>query len=257
MATLERTLAEAQKRQGARDRGQTFLDLAGVTGDAAEIPLEDVPEWEESVKLHREKESLGYYFSGHPLDRFRTLLGRIISVDSLSLPDKDEREVVVLAGLINDQRVVIDRKGNPMSFVTMEDFHGSYEVIVFSSCYQKQRAKLLQDSIVVVRGKISSKDRGESKVIADEIYSLDEALRILSRRMHLTLRSDRFGEEELERLREVVGRYPGERDILFHWRENGTEHYIVRARNARVAPGLELVEELKRIAGVEHVEISN
>jgi DNA polymerase-3 subunit alpha len=257
METLERTLAEAQKRQTARDRGQTFLDLAEVMGDGGEIPLADVPEWEESVRLHREKESLGFYFSGHPLDKYRTLLGRIISVDSLSLPGSNEREAVVLAGLISDQRVVIDRKGNPMSFVTMEDFYGSYEVIVFSSCYQKQRAKLLQDSIVVVKGKISTKDRGESKVIADEIYTLDEALRILSRRVHLTLRSDRFGTEELEMLRDVVGRYPGERDIIFHWRENGTEHYMVQARNARVAPGLQLVEELKRIAGVEHVEISN
>ena len=144
-----------------------------------------------------------------------------------------------------------------MSFVTMEDFYGSYEVIVFSSCYQKHRAKLLQDSIVVVKGKTSAKDRGDSKVIADEIYTLDEALRFLSRRVHLTLGSNRFGKDELERLREVVGRYPGERDIIFHWRENGTEHYTVQARNARVAPGLEMVEELKRIAGVEHVEISN
>jgi len=257
MASLDRILAEAQKRQGARDRGQTFLDLAEVTGDGGEIPLEAVPEWDEAVRLHREKESLGFYFSGHPLDKYRTLLGRIISVDSLSLPGKNERESVILAGLISDQRVVIDRKGNPMSFVTMEDFYGSYEVIVFSSCYQKHRPKLLQDSIVVVKGKISSKDRGESKVIADEIYTLDEALRFLSRMMHLTLRSDRFGKDELERLREIVGRYPGERDIIFHWRENGTEHYTVQARNARVAPGLEMVEELKRIAGVEHVEISN
>ena len=257
IATLDRILAEAQKRQSARDRGQTFLDLAGMSEDGDDMPLENIPDWDESIRLHKEKESLGFYFSGHPLDKYRTLLGRIINVDSLTLPGKNEREPVILAGLISDQRLVIDRKGNPMSFTTMEDFYGSYEVIVFSSCYQKHRAKLVQDSIVVIKGKISSKDRGDSKVIADEIYTLDEALRFLSRRVHLTLRSDRFGTDELERLKEIVGRYPGERDIIFHWRENGTEHYTVQARNARIAPGLEMVAELKRIAGVEHVEISS
>ncbi|HER44064.1 MAG TPA: DNA polymerase III subunit alpha, partial [Candidatus Eisenbacteria bacterium] len=61
MATLERILTEAQKRQGARDRGQTFLDLLGSAGVSGEIPLEDVPEWDESLRLHKEKESLGFY----------------------------------------------------------------------------------------------------------------------------------------------------------------------------------------------------
>jgi DNA polymerase-3 subunit alpha len=257
MAALDRILAEAQKRQIARDKGQASLDLIDMTSEDGEVPLEDIPEWEDGIRLHREKESLGFYFSGHPLDKYRGLLGKILNVDSLSLPGKNERESVILACLISDQRVVIDRKGNPMAFVTVEDFFGSYEVIVFSGCYQRQRGKLLQDSIVVVRGKVSTKDRGESKVIADDIYTIDEALRLLSRRVHLTLHAGLFGESELERLKEIVGRFPGERDIVFHWRENGSDRYVVRARSARIEPGLEFVEELKQIAGVEHVEISS
>jgi DNA polymerase-3 subunit alpha len=257
IATLDRILAEAQKRQTARDRGQAFLDFIGDSSMNGDVPLEDVPEWDDSVRLHREKESLGLYFSGHPLNKYCVLLGKVLNVDSLSLPAKNERESVILAGLISDQRVVIDRKGNPMSFVTVEDFHGSYEVIVFSSCYQRQRSKLVQDSIVVIKGKVSMKDRGERKVIADDVYTIDEALQLLSRRIHLTLHSARFGESELKSLKEVVERFPGERDIVFHWRENGSDRYIVHAGNARIAPGLTFVEELKHITGVEHVEISN
>ena len=256
IAVLDRIIAEAQKRQSAKDRGQTLLDLSIGGSTGGDIPLESVPEWEESVRLHHEKESLGFYFSGHPLDRYKGILGKILSVDSRTLHEKTEREPVMLAGLISDQRVVIDRKGNPMSFVSVEDFHGSYEVIVFSSCYQKQRGKLLQDNIVIVKGKISMRDRGEGKVIADEIYTIDEALRFLSRKVHVTLRSDRFGQEELEDLKEVVGRHPGERDLIIHWRKNGNERYIVRSRNISIAPGLEFFEEMNRITGVEHVEIS-
>jgi DNA polymerase-3 subunit alpha len=256
MASLDRVITEAQKHQAARERGQTFLDLSVDGTDFGDFPLEDVPEWEESIKLHREKESLGFYFSGHPLERYKGILGKILSVDSSTLGDKTEREPVVLAGLISDQRVVIDRKGNPMSFVTVEDFHGSYEVIVFSSCYQKQRGRLLQDNIVVVKGKVSMRDRGERKIIADEIYTIDEALRFLSRKVHVTLRSDRFGTDELNDFKEVVGRHPGERDLIIHWRKNGNERYIVRSRNMSIAPGLDFFEEVQRITGVEHVEIS-
>ncbi len=256
IAALDRVIVEAQKRQSAKERGQTLLDLSIGGSIEGDMQLEPVPEWEESIRLHHEKESLGFYFSGHPLDRYKVILGKILSVDSRTLGEKKDREPVMLAGLISDQRVVVDRKGNPMSFVTVEDFHGSYEVIVFSSCYQKQRGKLLQDNIVVVKGKISMRDRGEAKVIADEIYTIDEALRFLSRKVHVILRSDRFGKEELEDLKEVVGRHPGERDLIIHWRKNGNERYIVRSRNISIAPGLEFFEEVKRITGVEHVEIS-
>jgi DNA polymerase-3 subunit alpha len=255
-ATLDRILLQAQKRQSERLRGQTFLGLFEGSSPVDAVPLENVPPWDESDRLHREKESLGFYFSGHPLDHYRDILGRMVNVDSMTLSDKKDREVVVLAGLVSEIKVILDRKGNPMAFVTIEDFHGSYEVIVFSDCYGKHRRHLQQDGIIVIRGKISEKDRGERKVISDEIYSIDEALSVLPRKVHLTLRQDLFGERELAGLREIVMRFAGERELVFHWRENGKETYVVRSRSMRVSPGLELFNELKHISGVEHVEIS-
>jgi DNA polymerase III subunit alpha len=256
MATLERILAQAQKRQSERERGQTFLGfLDGRTG-AESVELEDVPEWDESVRLHREKESLGFYFSGHPLDRYAQVLGKIINVSTASLPEKRDREPVVLAVLVGEVKVILDRKGNPMAFATVEDLQGSIEVIVFSDCYKKRRAKLQQDAIVVVAGKVSVKGQGDVKVIADEIYTIEEAIASLSRKLHLTIRPEAFGPEGIDRLKEALERFPGEREVVFHVRENGREGPAVRSRSARVAAKLELIEELQRIAGVEHVEVS-
>ena len=254
MATLDRILAQAQKRQNAKDRGQTFLFEGGAAPDST--PLENVPEWDDSTRLHREKESIGFYLSGHPLDRYAGLLGKLISVDSLTLAEKRDRDAVVGAVLIGDIRVILDRKGNPMAFVTVEDFHGSYEIIVFSECYQKRRKKLQQDQIVVVAGKISARDRGDVKVIADEVYTIEEAIQMLTRKVHLTIRREAFGEEELERLRETLQRFPGEREIIFHVRENGFERGAVRARIGKVSPAVELIRELERIQGIERVEVS-
>jgi DNA polymerase-3 subunit alpha len=256
MATLDRVLALAQKRQEERERGQGFLGFFDGGGPADAVPLENVPDWDDSIRLHREKESLGFYFSGHPLDRYAGLLGTLINVDSLTLAGKRERDAVVGAALISDMRVILDRKGNPMAFVSVEDFHGSYEIIVFSDCYQKRRKKLQQDQIVVVAGKVSMKERGDVKIIADEIYTIEEAVRMLTRKVHLTIRPEAFGDRELERLKETLGRFPGEREVIFHIRENGRERGAVRARLGKVSPGVELLQELHAISGVEHVEVS-
>ncbi len=256
MSTLDRVLARAQKRQSEREKGQTFLGFFDGSSPADQVPLADVPPWEESEMLRREKESLGFYFSGHPLDRFRGILKRIINADSLSLSDRKEREAVVLAGLISEIKVILDRKGNPMAFVTLEDYHGSYEMIVFSKCYEKCRQKIQQDSIIVVIGKVSVKEAISNKVIADSVYTIEEGLSVLPQRLHLTIRSDVFGEKELVGLRDVMVRYPGEREVIFHWRENGSDRFVIRSRNMRISPGFELYTELKKITGVENVELS-
>jgi len=143
-----------------------------------------------------------------------------------------------------------------MAFVTLEDFGGSSEVIVFSSTYASRRDLLQDDNLVVIQGKVSVKGGGESKIIADKIYSIDEALRYLSRRIHLTLREGSFGEKELEGLRETVSRFPGERELCFHWKRRGAEKFMIRSRSVGISPGLELIGELKKITGVEYVEIS-
>jgi len=79
---------------------------------------------------------------------------------------------------------------------------------------------------------------------------------MLARKVHLTIRPEAFGERDLERLKETLGRFPGEREVIFHIRENGREHGALRARIGRVSPGVELLQELHTISGVEHVEVS-
>jgi DNA polymerase-3 subunit alpha len=254
-ASLDRMLSLAQRRHGERERGQGFLGFLDG-GEGKSVPLDSAPDWDDATRLHRERESLGFYFSGHPLDRWNKVLGGLLNVSSRTLGGKRDREGVVCAVLVSEQRVIMDRKGNPMAFVTAEDLHGTFEVIVFSDCYQKRRAKLQQDALVVVAGKAAVKDRGEVKIIADEIYTIEEAVQMLARRVHLTIRGETFNERELERMKEIMARYPGAREVVFHVRENGRERGAVRARITKVSPRVELLRELETVGGVEHVEIS-
>lgn len=256
MASLDRVITGAQRRQAARDKGQGLLGFGEGASDIETVPLDNVPPWDESERLHREKESLGFYFSGHPLDRYRDLLGPILSVDSTTLPEKKDREQVVLVGMVVGQRVINDRKGQQMAFVTLEDFNGSYEVIVFASSFRTSRERLEKDNLVVIPGKITIREGSDPKVIADKVYTIDEALRYLTRALHLRVEGDRLGDTELEIMRETISRFSGEKSVVLHVKLNGDGERKVRPRAMGVSPGLELIDELKKISGVEHVEVS-
>jgi DNA polymerase-3 subunit alpha len=256
MVSLDRVIQRAQRNQAAKDKGQSLLMFGEGTSDIETVPLEDVPPWDESERLHREKESLGFYFSGHPLDRYRELLGPILSVDSTTLQEKKDRDSVVLAGMVTDQRVINDRKGNQMAFVTLEDFNGSYEVIVFASSFKTSRERLEKDKLVVIPGKITIRDGSDTKIIADKVYTINEALRYLTRAVHLRVEGEKLGDAELESMRDTISRYSGEKSVVLHVKLNGDGEKMVRPRAMGVSPGLELIEELKNISGVEHVEVS-
>jgi DNA polymerase-3 subunit alpha len=256
MASLDRVIARAQSRQAEKDKGQATLLLGEGTSDVETVPLDDVPEWEESDRLHREKESLGFYFSGHPLDRYREILGPLLSVDSNTLQEKKDRDQVVLAGMVTGLRTINDRKGHAMAFVTLEDFNGSFEVIVFASSFSTSRERLEKDKLVVIQGKITIRDGSDTKVIADKVYTIDEALRHLARTVHLKVDGEKLGEAELEVMRDAIARYSGEKSLILHVKLNGDGERMVRPRAMGVSPGLDLISELKNISGVEHVEVS-
>ena len=255
IATLDTILAHAQKRQNERDRGQTFLGFFDGSSSSDVIRLENVPPWEESEKLKNEKESLGFYFSGHPLDRYKDILSHILNTESNDLYGKKDRKNVIIAGLVTSVRVILDRRGKSMAFVGMEDFFGSFEVIVFSSCYQNSREELKVENLVVIKGKVSSKDRGDNKIIADRIFSIDGALNHLAGKVYLTLQRDLFNENGLVSLKQTVAQFPGRKELVFKWRENGDNKFFIRSRSYNVSPTLEFIKNLEEIAGVENVEI--
>jgi len=256
MANLDRAIKDAQRIQEIKRRGQTSLGLIDEGPGIGARKLERVEEWDESTKLSREKESLGFYFSGHPLDRFGTILKALINFDSRKIEDNSSGKSITALVLINDLKVVVDRKGNPMAFVSVEDIYGTFEVIAFSDCYSKYRKKLQKDNVVLIKGKYSSRGRSKKSIIADDVYLIDEAVRQLPRRVHIYLRHGRFGIAEVERLKIVCNKHIGEKEIVFHFRENGRDKFVVISRGIRVESDLELLDELSSIKGVEDVELS-
>lgn len=155
------------------------LDLDGQAHVKAEIP--DVPEYEESVRLDQEKETLGIYVSGHPLNRYLAVMERFCSLSSLDfqrtegdeLSSLSDRQRVIMAGQVRAKRLLLTRKKEQMAFVQMEDLDGVYELLVFPRAFAACHDLLQEGQVLLVAGELSVREDEEPKLIVQLASPLD------------------------------------------------------------------------------------
>jgi len=176
LEVLDRTLDAAQQLRRSRQGGQlTFFDIAG---DAAGFQeggdgLPEVEELSESERLAMEKEVVGMYITGHPLAQFEEELRRRTTSAIGALSELPNHSEVVVGGIVAGLKQHITKKGDRMAFVTLEDATGSVEVTVFPSVYERCRALLHADGIVLVEGRVSVQEE-QPKVLADNVRTVEK-----------------------------------------------------------------------------------
>jgi DNA polymerase-3 subunit alpha len=245
-AAVEQMLEFGQKVRAHAGSSDLFTSQgAEVKRKVPELP--DEPDWSISKKLSSEKQMLGFYVSGHPLDRFRSELTAFGTADTQSLADvKDGREVR-LGGIISIIKLMTDKRGNRMAFVTLEDFKGTVEMIVFSDCFEKGKAFIDADNIVMMTGRVSTREGEAPKVIVTDLFPLDA----LSERFdcQLVIRLDeKTPERKLTAVQNALEKNQGNTPVIIAARRNGDE-YFIRSKRFRVAPNNRLLLKLKELLG--------
>ena len=184
---MEQVTAEKKKNTTGQ---MSLLDFMGEEErEAFDIQYPDVPEFAKDIMLSGEKEVLGFYVSGHPLDDVREILESETNITSadFSVAADDEEEDPAMAveagakdgytytigGLIEDITAKITKNNENMAFLKLEDLYGTLEVITFPKTYEKYRGLIEKGKSVIVKGRAQVSER-DSKLIASEIYSLDE-----------------------------------------------------------------------------------
>ena len=172
-AAVDRALEHGGRHQRDREKGQNQLFGGGFgTSDDGEAPraaLPDAPAWTESQQLAGEKEALGFYMSGHPLERFSrdlTLFGakRVAELTG-SEPD------IWMAGIVSGLRPLKTRKGDRMAVFMLDDVDGSVEVVVFPETFGKHGILIDTDAMLLVRGKLE-KDDESARLVATELLPI-------------------------------------------------------------------------------------
>ena len=224
-------------------------DLFATTGVAVSrvapvMPIID--EWSTNEKLAKEKEMLGFYISGHPLDRYRDELGSFTTGNILSLKSQRDSAEVTVGGILSTIKKMTDKKGNLMAFATLEDFSGSVEVIIFSECYERCRDQIEVDRMALVTGRVSTREGEMPKLVAAQVHPLEKLLERF--KCQLVIKVNVGSTDNLDKALSSIAQYPGETPVLVAARQNGTEVYI-KSRKYAVNLNLELLNRLKELLG--------
>jgi len=174
MAMADMAIEHGQRAQRDRESGQKglFTSLPAGAGSAPDSKPPDLPEWPAEQILAAEKDTLGYFVSGHPLDRFSGELGRYTRKNLSELISDAGSVECKIAGIVTELRTRRTKKGELMALFTLEDMTGAVETIVFPRDYPRFEQYLAADTPILVSGRFECEDERSSKIIASEIQPL-------------------------------------------------------------------------------------
>jgi len=196
-AAIEEALVQGASARQDRAAGQGSL----FGGDAEELAtpakLPPVADWPEAQRLEEEKKVLGFYFSGHPLAQFRELVEGLSSQPVRNLNAIPDGYEAMLGAYIAGIRSTVTRSdGKPMAVLTVEDFTGQTQVVVFPRTYERYKELLKPDTVIFVRGKIKQGDGGvlASSVLSEELFNVEQVQRMING-VVITLKQEDFEQQ--------------------------------------------------------------
>ncbi|MBQ4530803.1 MAG: DNA polymerase III subunit alpha, partial [Lachnospiraceae bacterium] len=224
---------------------------------AFEIQFPNVEEYEKEERLAMEKEVLGIYVSGHPLEDYEQLLSKNITnktSDFILQEDTDKPLVTheaktIVGGMLNAVTVKTTRKNQMMAFLTLEDVYGTVEVMVFPRDYEKYRSQLLVDKKVFVVGKVTVEEDRPAKIILQKIISFEQ----IPKQVWFQFENKEEYEQEKEKLEAFIAENQGEAEVIIYCKEE-------RARKSygnqkRISTQNQVLDKLAEIYKQENVKV--
>ncbi|TNY34870.1 DNA polymerase III subunit alpha [Thermomonospora catenispora] len=242
------------KRKEAIGQDSLFgsLEESG-DGSAFSVAIPDGEEWDKTTKLSFEREMLGLYVSDHPLLGVEHILAREADTPIASLTgdgdsDRPDGQVVTVAGLLSGLQRKVTKQGNSWAMFQLEDLGGSIEVMCFPSTYQLCSTLLVEDAILVVKGRL---DRREdvAKLIAMEITQPDLTVSDSGTPLEVAMPIGRVTPPVVERLKEVLSTHPGSNEVHLHLQDGPRTTVVKLDDSLRVQPSPALMGDLKQLLG--------
>ncbi len=251
---LDQVMDQAQRRQQQEAIGQ--FSIFDGTDEQRDPPLPDLPEWKEGQLLAFEKESVGFYITGHPLAAFETDLKRYVTATTETLGSAPDGKEVIVCGIIAGLKQKLTKKNEKMAILSVEDLTGTVEVIVFPELYRASQQLLATDAPLIVRGTVDQSEQG-SKIKGVALSLLTDVRRRTTSRMDIRLNATGLTRDELLKVKEVLLRHRGEIEVVLRL-QNPTrkESLISVGREIRVAPSDQLIAEIESLLGPGVVTLS-
>ncbi|BBO79559.1 DNA-directed DNA polymerase [Desulfosarcina ovata subsp. sediminis] len=256
MAVLEEALDYGQRIQREKNSAQMSLfDMGGGQEMTLNLPVvPNIDEWDDHEKLQQEKETLGFYVTGHPLDRYRPIMEKFTNVDAISIREVADKSAVRIGGTISSAKVIRTRKEELMGFATVEDLNGGVEVVVFPSLYSSCADLLSVDTAVLVQGVAQVEENGV-KILADEIIPMEAAEETWTVEVRLMVDPESTSRETLTQVQKALKRYPGAcRGYVHICLKDQAEAVISMTEDLRIRYCDAMTREVNAILGYDAVQ---
>jgi DNA polymerase III subunit alpha len=261
MAMLDKAIEQAQKTQRDTESGQHGLfgvfPHEEVHGTNHKLP--DIPDWDEHQRLAHEKEILGFFITGHPLEKYREKLQdfRALSTAEISAlkssTGKDEN--ITTAGMITAVRVLKSKRGEFYAQASLEDMAGTVDMLVFPEAYRKLQEKVKLEVPVLIRGGVRIEEGANPKLTVNDIVPLEGVQVPLPRSLRIRIPLETVSESTVDALHNLCSERKGEAKVLFDVERQGDFMVVMEAEGYNVQPDRNFIARVEQLCGRGAVRI--
>ncbi|MGQ0811950.1 MAG: DNA polymerase III subunit alpha, partial [Nitrospiraceae bacterium] len=251
IAVLDQAVEDGAAAQRERELGQTSIfgeDITG-TGSMADPALPHVPEWDQGQLLKCERELTGFYITAHPLARYEAALRTFATTTTSGVVDASDGREVKLCGVISTVKMMLTKKGDRMAYFTVEDLHGTIEIIAFPDFFKTYAEVLAPERVVRVTGTVDRGDKG-TKLRGIKIELLAELQTRAITRINIRVGDSSEAARQLPLLQQVLQRHPGATSVFLTFRmDSSLEADTAPLPNLTVQPTEHFVAEVEEVLG--------
>ncbi len=253
-AVVEGAMEAGARAQRDRESGQGGLFGEMLIDEPHEVALPKVPDWTDKEKLAGEKELLGFWVTGHPLDRYSDKVAELATHDSSNLEGLAKNAEVMLCGVLTGITRKRNREGKPWCAMTLEDRSGSVEALLFATNYERLAKEVMEDQAVMIRGLVLPEENTAPKISVQDIVPLDNVRIDMPSVISIRIWLGRNGvADRAAALEQLFRRKPGDTQVRFRL-ESPRDFSLLLDVQAKVRPDREFKAELEQICGPECLE---
>ncbi|MFS6537748.1 DNA polymerase III subunit alpha [Idiomarina loihiensis] len=258
MATLEKAIRQAEQHLNAEKIGQS--DMFGVLTtepEAVEQEFVSVRKWSEAVWLEGERDTLGLYLTGHPINRFRAELKHYINSTLSNVTPTRKDESIAIAGLVIDVRVLTNKRGQRFAIVTLDDKTARMDVRLFSNEYESYQELLEKDRILWIKGEVRFDNFSNSNTMtAREVMAIEQARETYLRHLAITVTDEQLAKGLAGKLEKLLQPFAeGTCPIKMRYQSERVEATLNVGAQWYVNPSDELIYELQNLLGTQQVSL--
>ncbi|MCD6570932.1 MAG: DNA polymerase III subunit alpha [Deltaproteobacteria bacterium] len=260
--TLDVLIEDAQRIAKDKHTGQkTLFSLNGWDKDGSSRKIPDIPDWEDNERLQMEKDSVGFYITGHPLKEYTSVIEKYSTANCFTLSEKTGK--VMIAGILQGLNVIRTKKGGLMAKANLEDLYGSVPIIFFPKCLSEYQSTITSKTPVFVKAKINQREQGNGdeeaeyvqvELLAEEVYPIEDVKPMSAKEILVRIDSN-IDPCLIQRIKEASLIFKGECRLYFEIHTDTTIVNVDAGKDYMVDPSKKFVDKMQEILGPSGIEV--